>query len=95
VKDALVKFLNVIASGGPWPLVVLVLGSLGLVLGLFLGVFIIVQRGRKNATLKLWIASIDISGEIEERPARRETNKKIPPDPPATGGRKFNLDDDD
>jgi hypothetical protein len=89
VKDALEKLFSAVVSGGPWPVVVLLLGAFALLLVTFM----IVQRGRKKATFKFWIASIDISGEIEERPLR-EKNKKTPPVLPAPGRRKFSSDDD-
>jgi hypothetical protein len=76
---ALDTLFSAIVGGGPWPAVVLFLGTLALLLG----AFIIVQRGRKKATFKFWIGSIDISGEIEERPLSREKNLPPAAPPPA------------
>lgn len=67
------KFFNTVANGGAWPIVVLVAAILLAVLCLIaviLATFVVVQRGRKKATLKLWIATFDLTGEIQERPRR-------------------------
>lgn len=77
-SDLAKELLRTLASAGPWPLVVLIIGLAVLILAGFLGTFYLVQRGRRKARVKIGIASIELDGQIEERPPRRT--------PPRGGG---------
>jgi hypothetical protein len=71
------QLLNHLTGTGPWPLVVLVLGLVFGVVTIFLVAFYFLQRGRKSARLKIWIADIDLKGQIEEGPpVRSATSEK-------------------